>query len=241
MSPVSHRNRRRAYRLRTDLPVTFSINGGAIQSANAIDLTHRSIALRSGYPVSPDDSAIVRVSNLPPLDGRVVRVFDGGFAVGGERMSLSLVAHVKTSPAAAQHNPVLHRSRAHSRITGPIFSVEADFPVWARLRSSRRVTGGSDRHYLTMIIAETIDPDDVKSIWLIADDLFWCARLIQLRKRGSEVVLVLLMNGFQLEHAAHHGLAVKIVSATSCVRFMRIEAARFKAHLNNFYPRKLAV
>ena len=238
MSPVSHSNRRRAYRLRAELPVMVSINDGAMHSARAIDLTHRSIALRSALPVQTDDRATVRVAALPPLDGRVVRVFDGGFAVGRARMSLSLVAYAKTNDLSEFVSSPIRRQH---RTISPIFAVRANFPAWARLTSSQHIRGRSERHFLSVLIAEDIDPDTVRSVWLASDDAVWCARIVRFRKRGAETLLAVVLNGLQIARAASDGLSMKVVGPRYAERVMTIETAHFKAHLNNYRPRKLAI
>ena len=238
MSPVSHRNRRRAYRLRAELPVMFAINDGAMQTAHAIDLTYRSIALRSGHPVHTDDRAVVRVSALPPLNGRVVRIFDGGFAVGGGPMSLSLVAYAKTNDLSEFVSPAV---RCRDRVISPVFTVQADFPAWARLTASRHIRGRSDRHFLSILIAEDLDPDNVRSVWVASDEAIWCARIVRFRKRGAETMLTIVLNGLQMAKGANCGLSLKIVETSYSERILTIETAHLKAHANNFRPRKLAV
>jgi len=246
MSFLSLHNRRNAYRLQVYLPAAFSLNGGPATNGHIIDLAHRSVALHGPACARAGDAAEVRIDALPPLKGRVVRSFKGGFAVRLERISLALIAYAKTRPQNLNAAPLAY---SVNRLISAPFNVDAEFPAWARIASSCRNVGRSERHYLSVVYIRGPSVEELASACIISGEMCWRARLSLARRRGEETVAVFILNGWQLQNAVAEGLAVAFPGAggagpackagEDAVRIMRMPVNALGEHLMSFQPRKM--
>lgn len=235
MEKGSPNNRRSAYRLQTYLPATFSLQGGADISGHVIDLTHRSIALHGPACAREGDAIEVRIAPLPPLTGRVARIFRGGFALKLDRVSLALVAYAKTRrqcdlPPAAYNI---------DRLISAPFCVEAAFPAWGRLAASCRGQGRSERHYLSVVYIDGPAPEDIANAELISGDMTWRPRMTLARRRGEDVVVVFILNGWQVQNAAAEGLRIEATLNDGTVCVLGIPVDALGGHMMAHQPRKL--
>lgn len=228
-------NRRRAYRLQTYLPATFSLCGGAEISGHVIDLTHRSIALHGPACAREGDAASVRIKTLPTFTGRVARSFRGGLALHLDRVSLALVAYAKTR-RCSEVPPVAY---AIDRLISPPFCIGAEFPAWGRLAGSCRMQGRSERHYLSVVYVDGPAPEDIASVELQSGEMNWRARMVLARRRGEDAVLVFILNGWQLESATAHGLNVEATCKDGSVAMMTVPIDAIGGHMMAHQPRKL--
>lgn len=249
MSFLSPSNRRNAYRLQVYLPAAFSLNGGPATNGHIIDLAHRSVALHGAACAREGDAARIELSPLAPLEGKVVRSFKGGFAVRLDQISLALIAHAKAQPQNVNAAPLAY---SVSRLISAPFKLEAAFPAWARIASSCRDVGRSERHYLSVVYAGGPDPKDLCNACLVSGDMRWRARVALARRRNADCVIVFIMNGWQLQNAVSEGMEIA-ASARGTLRkqarrpededdlvcILRLPFAALGEHLMSYQPRKL--
>lgn len=236
MEKSAPNNRRYAYRLQAYLPATYSLRGGADICGHVIDLTHRGVALHGPACAFEDDAVEVRIATLPPLTGRVVRIFRGGFALKLDRISLALVAYAKTCRHPCDIPPAAYNI---DRLLSPPFCIEAAFPTWGRLAASCRKQGRSERHYLSLVYVRGPAPEDIANAELISGDLVWRPRLALAKRRGEDAVLVFILNGWQVQNGAAHGLKIEaaLKDGTACV--LDIPVTALGGHMMAHQPRKL--
>lgn len=235
MTAASPNNRRRAYRLQTYLPATFSLCGGSDIPGHVIDLTHRSIALHGPSCAREGDAVSVGIGPLPRFTGRVARSFRGGFALKLDRISIALVAYAKTR--RDWHFPPL--SYSTDRLISPPFCIGAAFPAWGRLAASCRSQGRSERHYLSLVYVDGPAPEEIAAARLTSDEMTWLPHVALAGRRGEEAVLVFILNGWQLENAAASGLQIKAALEDGTVSVLDIPVDALGGHMMAHQPRKL--
>jgi len=212
MNNTHPEQKRRAKRVPAVMQVIFWINNGPRQSSNTLNLSNRSLAIRSEYPVKIGDQVLARVDTLPPLEGTVVRVFDEGFAVRLSTISLAAVAHAQSETAAtnasdgtAPHDPKTNR------VFSPMFRIKAPALSWARIATSKPRGKTYERHYMTIITTDLIDVDNICRVWLKVNEIRWVAQLAHAGKRGEQTMIRILLNDWQLQMAGNNGLSISII------------------------------
>jgi len=230
MVNIQQNDLRRTRRINATLQVRFSVNGGPEQVSDTMNFTYRSLAIRSECGVAKGDRVVAMIGDLPALKGDVVRVFDEGFAILLTEMSLALTAHAETELPRNYEDPPAG-DKTSARIAGPMFKIDAPFPSWARIATSRQ--GCAGRHYLSIITTDTIDINAIRSVWISIDDARWVARVLQTSKRGKQTVIVILLNDWQLHMAAVYGLSVSIICTQLYEWTANIDAPPIKAHVTS--------
>ncbi len=204
-------SRRSAERIATAQKVTYAVNDGPIHSGLTIDLTHNSLAIHSASHVKRGDFVSAQIENLPPVEGRVVRVLEEGFAIQLAGVNYAIVAHAQCERAAKTLSKERAVGNVLSQTTGVFFRLVAKQPAWARFATEHRAMNIGDRHFLTIVSEEDLDVDNVSNVWVNIDDSRWVARLIRIGHRDHLSMVVIALNDWQMRMAAVYGLSVCIV------------------------------
>ncbi len=240
MESPPDKGRRGGRRLKAALRVRFSVNGGEEQTSDTINFTSRGMAIRSNCPVRKGDRIVAKVDELPEIEGEVVRVFDEGFAIRLNDMSLALVAYANAEiPDVLDDGPSAKDNTR--RIFSPIFKAVAPAPSWGRIATTRTKRGGSQRHFLSIITTHEFDLDSIRSVWVSVDEARWAARVLQARRRGDQSIIVILLNQWQLHMAASDAMTVSVLSAQLSEWSANLDARFFSAHLDALQPKKTAL
>ncbi|MFQ5564239.1 MAG: hypothetical protein ACE5FO_11795 [Parvularculaceae bacterium] len=216
----------------------FSVNGGPEYSSESLNFTHRSLAIRSRAPVKVGDAIEAAIDCLAPLQGEVVRVWDEGFAISLSASSLGLVTIARAAEPVETNGAVPHdQTDDRGRVTSFVFPLAcADAPAWARLASAPSRSGRGERHRLSIMTPGSIDVDAIGSVWISIEETRWVARLAGAGQRNGNVVLAILLNGWQMHMAARHGMTVTVVFNTLGEWKVRCHAEAFERHLAEFAP-----
>ncbi len=89
--PLPEVDRRREPRTPAKIDCVFTVNGGRKQAGLTRDISPSGVAILSRASVAPGDAVSVSFDRLGRHSGKVVRLFDGGFAIELKRASLALV------------------------------------------------------------------------------------------------------------------------------------------------------
>lgn len=89
---IPDHDRRREPRTPARLDCVFTVNGGRRQAGLTRDVSPSGVAIMSRLQVAPGDAVSVTFDELGRHSGKVVRVFDGGFAIELKRASLVLAS-----------------------------------------------------------------------------------------------------------------------------------------------------
>ena len=227
-------HRRRVERIPAALPVRFSINDSEEMVSATIDLTYRSIAVRTSYSVAMGDLMTAFFEGLAPIYGRVVRIFDDGFAVELTKSSLSLIAHTRIR---TPHENKGRRSTLLSPVTrparrnvSPIFEMTASFNCWGRLATSIKSQGFTRRHTFSIISATTLSPDLADGARLVAGTTRWIPEFLLCGTRDQHSVISISLNDWQLSIAGTTGLKLVLSNDDAAIATIGCEAAPFASH-----------
>ncbi|MEQ8177018.1 MAG: PilZ domain-containing protein [Amphiplicatus sp.] len=89
--PLPEVDRRREPRTPARIDCVFTVNGGRKQAGLTRDVSPSGVAILSRTLVEPGDLVSVSFDKFGRHLGKVVRLFDGGFAIELKRASLALV------------------------------------------------------------------------------------------------------------------------------------------------------
>ena len=78
---MSRREKRRYHRMALDLPARITVNAIDDYQGRLINISPGNMALSVDATVLPGDAVVVAISDLDIIEGRVARLFPGGFAV----------------------------------------------------------------------------------------------------------------------------------------------------------------
>jgi len=125
-------------------------------------------------------------------------------------MSIALAASVTAEkPHLTHSNPT--QVLAQRRVISPMFNVDAPSPSWGRFAATRTPPDGVERHSLSLVTTEIIEPNEIVSVWVTIDETRWVARLKHARKRGPQSIVMVLLNEWQIRMAADYGLSISIM------------------------------
>ena len=232
---VTHpKNHRIADRMNAALGVFFSVNGGAQHYSATMNLTNRSLAIRSNVPVRKGDDVRAMINDLPLLDGKVVRVFDEGFAIRLAEPSFALVAHAadQIRASAPEETGYAGLARETRRIIGAFERIDAQAASWARLATALEGRAGSTAHIMTIITTADLPLRTIRNVWLEVGQNRWIARLIRMQKRGGQIIIAISLNDLQMRLATN--VPMKLAIATCEDRsgcHARIKSSLFRRQL----------
>lgn len=233
-------DRRRARRLDAALPVTVTLNGGTPELCETINFTYRSLAVRTALAAQEGDEVTAVIDGLPKLEGYVVRVFDKGFAVRLNEISIALVASVTAKSPRLTYSDAAAVISSR-RVISPMFTIDASTPSWGRFTASRLPRDANERHMLSIVTTEIIEPSDIESVWVSIDETRWVARLRQARRRGAQSIVIVLLNEWQFGMAADHGLSVSITRREATPWTATVAADSVYNHLLALRPEMTAL
>lgn len=200
--------RRKARRIGVVARVRFLINGSAMQTGATMDMTARSLAIRSDAKVQLGDAVTIYIADLSALSGSVIRVFPEGFGVRLSAASISLVAHTLTSELCLdEHN---NKTPNSTRCISPLNCLGSEQPAWARFATTLRTERSNLRHSYTIITTSQSLPENISSAWLTIKDIRWVARISLSQRRGDALVVTILLNDWQLDLAADNDFSVML-------------------------------
>lgn len=199
-------NRRRAHRIKSILPVRFRIGDGEYCPGETMNFTAFSLAIRTNVDVTSGTGVCVELADLPIMEGTIIRIFDGGFAVRFSEASINLVAHAFcTSEQTAQSLPDRGpRSRAFS----DLFEIDAPCPAWGRFATTRENIATMRRHSLSIIAASEQAPPFLNSAWVEIGKNRWVARVLGYAPRGKQAIALIHFNDWQMRLAAEDGFKI---------------------------------
>lgn len=231
-------NCRREERIAAALRVRFTVNGGEEHTSESLNFTHRSLAIRSKISVRKGDTVEASIDCLAPLIGEVVRVWEEGFAMSLSSSSLGLVTIARAAEPEHEDKATPHGLLdAKGRITSFVFPLDCEgAPAWARLVSAPSKGGRDERHRLSIMTPAPIETDSIRSVWITINETRWAARLAGAGRRYGNVMLVILLNGWQLHMAAHHGITVTVIHDALQEWIASSPAEPFERHLGDFAP-----
>lgn len=208
MTQTGESSGRRSARLSGAFAVDFSINGAPSRRGETVNLNDRSMAIRTDARVAKGDTIRAQVAHLPPVDGKVVRVWDEGFAVELDTPSLamSVFTHRRRSQSDARDAASPAR-----RIESPLIRIEAAEPTWCRIASVSNGAEGVAQHLFSFVTTVLPGPEPVKSVWLASDHARWIARRARCYVARGKHVIAATINPWQMEVATAHGLSVTVV------------------------------
>jgi len=212
MSMTSPSPSRRDERIAAIMQVTFSINEGPPQTSDTLNLSHKSLAIRSDCTVAKGDHISAQIDDLPKVTGRVIRVFDEGFAVQLAGHHYALVARAKDGDDTLVCEGEQVTSGANEvRITSAFFQLTSKQNARARFTTVRGESHACDRHYFTIIVTGSLDIGDIRNVWISIDETRSAARIVRTGRRADQTMLALALNDGQLRMAARYGVTVSII------------------------------
>lgn len=208
MNQTGDSSGRRSARLSGVFAVDFSINGAPSRRGETVNLNDRSMAIRTDARVSKGDVIRAQIAHLPPVDGRVVRVWDEGFAIELDTpsLSMSVFTHRRRSASELRAAPLHAR-----RIESPLIRVETAEPTWCRIASVSDGAEGGPQHLFSFVTTVLPGPERVKSVWLASDQVRWIARRARCYVARGKHIIAATINPWQMEVATAHGLGVTVV------------------------------
>ena len=205
MTHATH-TRRHSHRVENVLPVRFRINDGDYINGKTENFTSLSLAVRSDAKVLSGDKATIELADLPVMEGIVIRVFPGGFAVRFGEAFINLVAHAFFADPENAHSLPTRSSHAHCLT--PLFNLSGPDPAWGRFGTKPNANALMRRHALSLIVTNENSPEKLNSAWLEIGNNRWVARILGYAPRGKQAIALIHFNDWQMRLAATEGFTI---------------------------------
>lgn len=240
MTVVQKIDRRQAQRYEAAFDIRFSLNGGVDIISETLNFTSRSLAIRSDILAQKGDQISISFGVLPAIKGEVVRIFPEGFAVVLSEESLALMAH--THPNCSEN--AFHAAGVAGpveTVTSPFIRTQSDVSSRVLITSGIGYQPGYNRHFLSIITAESEPLEDISTIWLSADGVRWTANALKFERRNNRGIAVMALNDWQAYMGAAYGLKISVVNEQMHEWSLEIGIGPIADHLDSLSPMKIAV
>lgn len=231
MDQILPKDRRHSTRIPISLPIRFSVNDGDEYISATIDVTHKSIGVRTTFTVTIDDLITFYIDELPPLYGRVVRQFDGGFAVKLTQSSYGLIAHANLQDRRLNKPRWLPARKRPLRYTSPLFSLNAPMPAWGRIRTSFQQSRADGVHIITILISEPVSKLDFADARFIVDRTTWIADFLTFFTRNQHTMMSFSIDDWQLSLLSVYGFNLTASNADKALISISSDADPFTAYV----------